>query len=318
MSEPREANGSTVPEAQTGPDGHVAIAAEAFPAAITARSLSDDAWDDLRRSPVFWISITIAVLMMMIAVAPQWFSAVNARTAECSLRDSLAGPSSGHWFGFDKQGCDVFARTIYGARASVLVGVASMVLSGVVALVIGLLAGFYGGWVDAVFARFTDIVLGLPLLLGTVVVARALAARELGIWPVVLALGLLGWPPAARVIRSSVITARQQDYVQAARVLGAGNARLMLRHILPNAIAPTIVVLVISLGIFISAEATLSFLGVGARNTISWGADIAEAQRWIRQASHPLLFPAGFLSLTVLAFIMLGDAVREAFDPRLR
>jgi peptide/nickel transport system permease protein/oligopeptide transport system permease protein len=288
------------------------------PGAIKARSLTDDAWDDLRRSPIFWISVLIAALMVMVAIAPQWFSAIDPRTADCSLTDSLAGPSGAHWFGFDKQGCDVYARTIYGARASVLVGVSSMALSGVVAILVGLLAGFYGGWIDAILARMTDIVLGLPLLLGTVVVARALATRDLGIWPVVLALGLLGWPPAARVIRSSVIAARQQDYVNAARVLGAGNARLMLRHILPNAIAPTIVVLMISLGIFISSEATLSFLGVGPKNTISWGADIAEAQRWIRQATHPLLFPAGFLTLTVLAFIMLGDAVREAFDPRLR
>jgi ABC-type dipeptide/oligopeptide/nickel transport system permease subunit len=119
-------------------------------------------------------------------------------------------------------------------------------------------------------------------------------------------------------MRSSVIAARQQDYVQAARILGAGNGRIMFRHILPNAVAPMIVVLTILLGTFIATEATLSFLGVGPRNTISWGVDIAEAQRWIREAAHPLMFPAGCLTATVLAFIMLGDAVREAFDPRLR
>jgi len=285
---------------------------------IAPRSLSGDAWYDLRHSPIFWISVTIAVTMVLIAAVPGWFSHLDARTATCSLSDSLGRPSTGHWFGFDKQGCDVYARVIYGARASVLVGVFATLLSGLTALVIGLASGFYGGWIDAVLARFTDIVLGLPLLLGAIVIARALATQDLGIWPVVLALGLLGWTTPARVIRSSVIAARQQDYVQAARVLGAGNLRLMARHILPNALAPTIVVLTIALGAFISAEATLSFLGVGPKNVISWGADIAEAQRWIRQATHPLLFPAGFLTLTVLAFIMLGDAVREAFDPRLR
>ncbi len=298
-------------------------AAQPVPAADVAdrakpRSLSGDAWYDLRRSPIFWISVTIATVMVLIAAVPGWFSSVDARTASCSLSDSLARPSGAHWFGFDKQGCDVYARVIYGARSSVLVGVFATLLSGLTALGVGLVAGFYGGWVDAVLARFIDVVLGLPLLLGAIVIARALASQDLGIWPVVLALGLLGWTTPARVIRSSVIAARQQDYVQAARILGAGNARLMLRHILPNAIAPTIVVLTIALGAFISAEATLSFLGVGPRNVISWGADIAEAQRWIRQATHPLLFPAGFLTLTVLAFIMLGDAVREAFDPRLR
>src|SRR6187399_280629 len=282
------------------------------------RSLSGDAWHDLRRSVVFWIAGVVVVLMLSIAALPGAFSSVNAKTASCSLSESLQPPSADHWFGFDKQGCDIYARVIYGARSSVLVGVFSTLLTGVVALTIGTIAGFYGGWLDALLARFTDVVLAIPLLLGSVVAARALAGQDLGIWPIVLALGLLGWPSPARVIRSSVISAKQQDYVQAARILGAGNSRIMLRHILPNAIAPMVVVLTIGLGLFISTEATLSFLGVGPKNTISWGADIAEAQRWIREATYPLLFPAGFLTATVLAFIMLGDAVREAFDPRLR
>jgi peptide/nickel transport system permease protein/oligopeptide transport system permease protein len=289
------------------------------PAALARpRSLTDDAWDDLRRNPVFWGAAAIAALMVLLAAAPQWFSAIDARTAACSLADSLAPPSTAHWFGFDKQGCDIFARVVYGARSSILVGVFSTALAGLVALVVGLLAGYFGGWVDAILARLIDIVLGIPLLLGAIVVAKALANQDAGIGPVVLALGLLGWTTAARIVRSSVLAARDQDYVQAARMLGASHTRLMVRHILPNALAPTIVVLTIALGTFIALEATLSFLGVGPRHTISWGADIAEAQRWIREAAHPLLFPAGFLSATVLAFITLGDAIREAFDPRLR
>jgi len=288
-------------------------------AAIEApRSLSRDAWFDLRRNPVFWIAATLVALMVLIAAFPWLFSAIDARTAPCSLIDSLRAPDRDHWFGFDKQGCDVYSRVIYGARSSVLVGVFSTLLTSVVALVVGILGGFYGRWIDAILARVTDIFLGIPPLLGAVVVAKALSGHDLGIWPVVLALGLLGWPSAARVFRSSVITARHQDYVNAARILGAGHARIMFRHILPNALAPMVVVLTILLGTFIAFEATLSFLGVGPRHTISWGVDIAEAQRWIREASFPLMFPAGFLTATVLAFIMLGDAVREAFDPRLR
>jgi len=282
------------------------------------RSLSSDAWNDLRRSYVFWLASSLVLLMVLIAAFPWLFSSIDARTAACSLTDSMRPPGADHWFGFDKQGCDVYSRVIYGARSSVLVGIFSTLITGVVALVVGMLGGFYGRWVDAVLARITDIFLGIPALLGAIVVAKALAGQELGIWPVVLALGLLGWPSPARVIRSSVISARHQDYVNAARVLGAGNLRIMFRHILPNALAPLVVVLTIMLGTFIAFEATLSFLGVGPRNTISWGVDIAEAQRWIREASFPLMFPAGFLTATVLAFIMLGDAVREAFDPRLR
>jgi oligopeptide transport system permease protein len=212
----------------------------------------------------------------------------------------------------------VYARVIYGARSSVLVGIFSTLIAGLVALAVGLPAGYFGGWVDAVLARGVDIVLGIPMLLGAVVVSVALAGRELGIWPVVLALGLLGWPSAARVVRASVISARHQDYVQAARVMGASHTRIMLRHILPNSLAPMVVVLTILLGQFIAFEATLSFLGVGPRNTISWGVDIAEAKTWVAQASLPLFFPSAFLTLTVLAFIMLGDAVRDAFDPKLR
>jgi oligopeptide transport system permease protein len=287
-------------------------------AAEAPRSLSRDAWEDLRRSPVFWIAAALVALMVVIALFPGLFSSIDARTAPCSLSNSLRPPDAEHWFGFDKQGCDVYSRVIYGARSSVIVGIFSTLIAGLVALTVGMLAGFYGGWVDAVLARIIDVVLGIPLLLGAVVTAKALSGEDLGIWPIVLALGLLGWPTPARVVRSSVIAVRHQEYVSAARTLGAGNLRIMLRHVLPNSLAPMVVVLMILLGQFIAYEATLSFLGVGPRNTISWGVDIAEAQRWIREASYPLLFPAGFLTLTVLAFIMLGDAVREAFDPRLK
>jgi oligopeptide transport system permease protein len=137
--------------------------------------------------------------------------------------------------------------------------------------------------------------------------------------PVVLVLGVLGWTQAARVLRASVISAKQQDYVAAARMLGASNLRIMRRHILPNAMTPLVVVLTLAMGGFIAAEATLSFLGVGLRDpAISWGIDIANAQLHVREASLPLIAPAAFLGVTVLAFIMLGDAVRDALDPKLR
>lgn len=281
-------------------------------------SLSTDAWRDLRRNPVFWSAGAIVLLMALLAAVPGLFSSIDPRLAACELSDSLKGPSAAHWFGFDKQGCDVYAHVVYGARSSVLVGIFSTLITGLIAIAVGLPSGYFGGWVDAVLARGVDIVLGIPMLLGAVVIAVALSGRELGIWPVVLALGLLGWPSAARVVRASVIAAKHQDYVQAARVLGASHARVMLRHILPNSLAPVVVVLTILLGQFIAFEATLSFLGVGPRNTISWGVDIADAKGWVGQSVLPLVFPASFLTATVLAFIMLGDAVRDAFDPKLR
>jgi oligopeptide transport system permease protein len=168
-----------------------------------------------------------------------------------------------------------------------------------------------------VLSRIVDIVLGIPLLLAAIVLLNRL--HHNGVWPVAFTLGALAWTTAARVVRASVIEARQQDYVQAARMLGAGHRRIIVRHILPNAMAPAIVVLTITMGALIALEATLSFLGIGLKPpSVSWGVAISDAQPRLRQAWWPLMWPSTFLALTVLAFIMLGDAVRDAFDPRAR
>jgi peptide/nickel transport system permease protein/oligopeptide transport system permease protein len=298
------------------------VAATEVPQEATAadrpRSLAADAWRDLRRNPIFWIALGLVAVLVTMAVVPSLFTSIDPRA--CDLERSNLPPSAEHWFGTNVQGCDVYARTIYGARASIAVGIFSTLLAGVLALLFGMLGGFFGGWIDAVLSRVLDIVLGIPLLLAAIVFGSSYQPGEnMGIWPVVIILGALGWTTAARVVRSSVISAKQQDYVQAARMLGASNLRIMFRHILPNALAPMIVVLTIALGTFIALEATLSFLGAGLREpTLSWGIDISSATTRFQDAPWPLLFPAGFLAVTVLAFIMLGDAVREAFDPRLR
>jgi oligopeptide transport system permease protein len=181
----------------------------------------------------------------------------------------------------------------------------------------GMLAGYFGGWIDTIISRITDIFFGIPLLLGALVILNAFTSRT--IWSVVFALVVLGWTQMTRVMRGSVITVKQSDFVTAAKALGAGTSRILIKHILPNAIAPVIVVATIALGGYIATEATLSFLGIGLQDpTISWGIDINSAQKVIRTAPFALFFPAGMLSITVLAFIMLGDAVRDALDPKLR
>lgn len=296
------------------PADSVAALAEGEAAPGRARSLASDAWRDLRRNPIAIISAVIIVILVLMAIWPSLFT--NADPTACDLSRSLQPPSSEAWFGYNLQGCDIYARTIYGAKASLQVGLYSVIGVAVIAILLGMLAGYYGGWADAVIARVTDIVLGIPLLLGAIVILSSVELN--GVWPVVLALALLGWTSPARIVRSSVISAKGQDYVQAARMLGADDRRIMMRHIAPNAMAPVIVVLTIALGSFISVEATLSFLGIGLKGEISWGADIADATGRVRNALGPVLFPSTFLALTVLAFIMLGDAVREAFDPKLR
>ena len=283
------------------------------------RSLTGDAWNDLRRNKIFWVAAVLVVLILTMAAFPTLFTSADPRA--CALSRQHAGPSGSAFFGFDFQGCDVYAKTIYGARNSIVVGILATLIAGFIALVIGLAAGYFGGWLDALLSRGIDIVLGIPFLLAAIVLAKRLASdpNNSGIVAVTLTLGCLGWTTAARIMRSAVIAAKNQDYVAAARMLGARPARLMIRHILPNSIASFVVVLTIQLGVNIATEATLSFLGIGLRgDAISWGIAINEAGPFVRTAAGPLIWPSVFLAATVLAFIMLGDAIRDAFDPRLR
>ncbi|WTJ79368.1 ABC transporter permease [Kitasatospora sp. NBC_01539] len=286
-----------------------------------ARSLWGDAWRDLRRRPIFIVSSLLLVLLLLMAIVPQLFTDTNPRAADL-VNDFLKPPDwtdffGAGWFGYDGQGRSIYARVIYGARASITVGICVTLAVTLLGGLTGMVAGYFGGVVDTVVSRITDVFFGIPLLLGALVLLNAFTTRN--VWTVVIALAVLGWTQIARVMRGAVLTVKQADYVVAGRALGAGTGRLMFRHILPNALAPVIVVATIALGGYIAAEATLSFLGIGLQDpTISWGVDISSAQKVIRTAPYALFFPAAALSVTVLAFIMMGDAVRDALDPKLR
>ncbi|HHV21323.1 MAG TPA: ABC transporter permease [Propionibacterium sp.] len=306
----------------------VGITAGAEPTSDKARSLGSDAWEKLRRQPIFWISSILILIMVTMAIAPQLFTFFSPEPdpylADQNRIREKPGPTA--WFGRDGQGFDVYARTIYGARASILVGVLATAFTLVLGSVIGIFAGFYGKWLDAVLSRLGDIFFAVPLLLGGILILYTFPSDFttpylLVVGKVVVALGILGWPRIARIMRASVLQVKPQDYVQAARALGASPGRIISGHVLPNAFAPVIVVATIDLGVFIATEATLSFLGIGLQPpTVSWGVMIsaASALGMLRAAPHMLLFPSLFLSVTVLAFIMLGDAVRDAFDPKSR
>ncbi len=279
------------------------------------RSLWSDAWRDLSRNPVFLVSALIILFLVVISVWPSLIAGQDP--LDCDLARAQDGPRPGHPFGFDGQGCDVYTRTVHGARNSVTVGVCATLGVALLGGVLGGLAGFFGGWWDAVLSRVTDVFFGIPVVLGGLVFLSVVTSST--VWPVIGFIVLLGWPQIARIARGAVITAKQNDYVQAARALGASNPRMLLRHIAPNAVAPVIVVATIALGTYVALEATLSFLGVGLKPpAVSWGIDISAASPYIRNAPHMLLWPAGALAVTVLAFIMLGDAVRDALDPKLR
>ncbi|GHK00810.1 peptide ABC transporter permease [Streptomyces sp. Y2F8-2] len=279
------------------------------------RSLWSDAWRDLRRNPVFLASALVILFLVLISLWPSLITSGNPLV--CELSKAQEGSQPGHPFGFDGQGCDVYTRTVYGARTSVTVGVCATLGVAVLGSVLGGLAGYFGGGWDAILSRATDIFFAIPVVLGGLVLLSVVTGNT--VWPVVGFIVLLGWPQISRIARGAVITAKQHDYVQAARALGASDTRILLRHIAPNAVAPVIVVATIALGTYIALEATLSYLGVGLKPpSVSWGIDISAASPYIRNAPHALLWPSGALAITVLAFIMLGDAVRDALDPKLR
>jgi oligopeptide transport system permease protein len=279
-----------------------------------------DAWRQLRRSPLFVISATTIVLFALMAAFPRlylWYYPGSTDPRACSLTDSVGRPSADAWFGFDLQGCDYYTQVIYGAKVSMIVGISTVVISGVIAIVFGSMAGYYGGKLDTVIARVTDIWFGIPLILGAIVFLNAIGTR--GLMTVTLVLVAFSWMTMLRLMRSSTIEKREADFVDAARALGANTGRIITRHILPNAIAPLIVYSTITVGITIAVEATLSFLGVGLQlPAITWGLMINSSFRRILTAPHLLAFPGLFLSVVVLAFIVLGDTLRDALDPRLR
>ncbi|NUS45609.1 MAG: ABC transporter permease [Mycobacteriaceae bacterium] len=279
------------------------------------RSLWAEAWQRLRRNPLFLVSAALIALILLVVAFPGWFAWENPRY--CTTAFSMDSPRGGHPFGFDLQGCDVYARTIYGARASVFTGLGAAALFVVIGATVGALAGFFGGVVDAVISRLSEIVYAIPLLLGAIVLLQLMKQRS--IWTVILILAAFTWPQAARITRAAVLEAKHSEYVTAAKALGVSPLRILVRHVLPNSVSPVIVVTTISLGVFIVTEATLSFLGLGLpTSTVSWGADIATGRLQLRAGSPLLFYPAGALAITVLSFILLGDAVRDALDPKAR
>jgi oligopeptide transport system permease protein len=274
-----------------------------------------DTWRGLRGRPKFVIAGLLILFIVLVAMFPALFTGADPTYADPG--QSLLPPSHAHWFGTDLQGHDVYARTVYGARASVTVGVGAALVVFVVGGALGAVAGFYGGWIDAVVSRVSDVFFGLPLLLAAIVLMQVMHHRT--VWTVITILALFGWPQVARIARGSVLAVRASDYVLAAKALGLNRFQILLRHALPNALGPVIAMATIALGVFIVTEATLSYLGVGLPTTVvSWGGDINLAQTRLRAGSPLLFYPAGALAITVLAFMMMGDALRDALDPASR
>ena len=297
-----------------------------------SNSLWSDARRDLLRNPIFLISVFVVLVVVSWALFPTLWTSLDK--GQCDIKVSKQPPTwlplklppgmaegdivGGHPLGTTVLGCDMYSQIIWGARPSILVGVLVTGLTTLIGAALGIFSGFFGGLTDTIISRVTDVILGLPFILGALIFLALLQSQS--IWAVTAVLVALSWTTMTRIVRGSVLSLRDQDFVDAARALGATDGRIILRHILPNALAPVIVISTLNIGVFISAEATLTFLGVGLKPPeVSWGITIAEGQNLaVAGYPHLLIFPCIALIVTVLAFILMGDALRDALDPKGR
>lgn len=290
---------------------------------------SGGVWHRLRRSPsaMFGGSIVIVTaLVAMLATPITRALGLDPYRYDLTTLDStglpmgrFGGISAAHPFGVEPQtGRDLFAIVIEGTRTSFLIGVGATALSMVIAIVVGVTAGYFGGWWDAVASRGTDVILGFPQLVFMIAISAVIPATAPRVSVMVLIIGLLGWPSTARVLRSQAMSLRSRTFVRASQAMGAGHVHIVVRQMLPNLVATIIVFTTISIPGKIGAEAALSFLGVGVTPpTPSWGRSIGSAVTWVSTDPWYLLFPGGALFLVTLAFNLFGDGLRDAIDPRL-
>jgi len=298
---------------------------------VAARSPLQLFWRRLRQDRVALVSLGFIVFLIVLAfLAPLVINILGLPgpdTQNLNLTDSFGsplGPTSAHPFGVDQLGQDVMSRVIYGTRVSLEVGIIGTGISTFIGVIVGILAGFYRGWIDTLLSRFIDVVLSIPLLLLGIGVGAACSVKgclggtiQPGLGVVIFLIVLATWPYSARIVRGLVLSLREREFIDASRALGASDARIMFREVLPNLTAPIIVYASLQIPTNILIEAALSFLGVGIRPpTASWGQMIASATPIFNTAWWYMIFPGTALLLTVLAFNLLGDGLRDALNPR--
>lgn len=295
--------------------------ADAEEPAAPARTLWSDAWKRLKKNKLAVIGAVWIVFVVLVALtadlwAPQLLGSPTDIDTTTVAQSSKLPPSPEHPFGTDATGRDQLVRVIYGSRVSLTVGVIATLISTGIGLVMGALAAFYGGWFDTIIMRLADMFLAIPY---TLFVITMLAVMGQGIQNVFIAIGVLGWPSIARVFRSAILSVKENDYVDAARAMGASDLRIIARHIFPNSVASIVVYATMNIGGAILTESALSYLGMGVTPpTPSWGIMIQDGQTFLQTQPWLMIMPGLAILSTVLAFTLLGDGLRDALDVKMK
>jgi len=278
-------------------------------------SMWQDAWRRLRRNRLALVGMAIVTILILTAIISAFWTPYPVWIQ--SLGPTYQGPTAKHLFGLDDSGRDILSRLMGGAQVSMIVGVGTATLSSIIGIILGLLAGFYRGWVDAVVSLLINIFYGLPDLL--IVLLIVAVTQQRGLQNIILAISLTAWLGMARLVRGQTLSLREREFVEAARSVGTRDVHLLIRHIFPNALGPIIVQATFVIPAAILFEAFLSYLGFGVKPpTPSWGAMASEGYRSLQFAPHIILIPAAALCITLMAFNFMGDGLRDALDPRMR
>lgn len=292
----------------------MAVELQLEPAKVKGKSLWIDFWKQFRRNHAAMVGLIILSILLLVAIFAPLIAPYDYRAS--SMPESLKPPSWSHWLGTDELGRDILSRIIYGARVSLKVGVEAIAISLFVGIFLGAIAGYYGGFIDNLIMRFMDIMLAFPPLLLAIAFMAALGR---GLEQAVFAIGIVSIPEFARIVRGSVLSVRENDYVQAARAIGCNDLQIIGYHVLPNVMAPIIVRATLGISAAILEAAFLGFLGLGVQPPeAEWGAMLGSGRSAIFSAPHIVTFPGIAITITVLAFNLLGDGLRDALDPRLK
>ncbi|PAB60274.1 ABC transporter permease [Anaeromicrobium sediminis] len=280
------------------------------------RSQSADVWRRLKRNRMAMIGIFVIMIFLTMAIFADFIADYNSEVIKLNVKERLQEPSSNHWFGTDEYGRDIFSRIVHGTRISLFVGVISVGIALTFGGTLGAISGYYGGKLDNIVMRLLDVLLAIPAILLAITIVASMGASIVNL---MIAVGISNIPGFARVVRAAVLSVKDQEYIEAARSIGAKDHTIIIKHVLPNCLAPIIVYSTLKVATAIMATAGLSFIGLGVKPPApEWGSMLAGGRAFIRDKMYIVLFPGLAIMATILSLNLIGDGLRDALDPRLK